>query len=222
MNHKKTIIFGNTRFAMLIKYYLESELNENVACLTVNRSFINNQYLNTKIVPFEDLTSFYPPEEYKILPVIGYNKMNEIRYRIHQDIKLKGYEISSFIHPSAFIAENVEKGEGNIFLEQTLVQPFVTIGDGNIFWSKVNISHHAKIGNFNFFAPSVSVSGDVSIQDKCFFGNNCTIKNSVSISSYTLIGAGSYVSEHTDEFSTIVPIKSQKLFNKKSIDIKLL
>ncbi|MEK5390059.1 acetyltransferase [Margalitia sp. FSL K6-0131] len=223
MKQKKIIIFGNTNFAKMVKYYIETDTDENFVGFTVDQKFIDKDDVNqTNIVPFEEIESIYPQDEYKILPVIGYNKMNEIRRKIHQSIKLKGYEIASFVHPSANIAKNVELGEGNIFLENTLIQPFVSIGNGNIFWSNINISHHSIIGNFNFFAPSSSTAGNVIIQDNCFLGNNCTVKNGVEIKSYTLIGAGAYVSTNTKEDSVIVPARSSTLNNVRSMDIDLL
>lgn len=223
MQQKKIIIFGNTNFSRMVKYYIETETNDNVVGFTVDRKFIAKDVVNQEnIVPFEEIETRYPQDEYKILPVIGYNQMNEIRKKIHQSIKLKGYEIASFVHPSANIAKNVELGEGNIFLENILVQPFVSIGNGNIFWSNANISHHSIIGNFNFFAPSASTSGKVVIQDNCFLGNNCTVKNGVAIKSFTLIGAGAFISTDTVEYSVIVPARSSVITNKRSIDIDLM
>lgn len=169
------------------------------------------------LVPFESLENVFPKEEYKILLGIGYSNMNNIRKNKFYEIKEIGYEIISYISSKAVIQSN-NIGNANIILENTIIQPFVDIGDANIFWSNCNICHHSYIGNFNFFAPSVSLSGNIKMGNNCFIGNNSTIKNKVSVNSYSLIGAGSYVSQDVSEYSVIVPYKSIKLENKRSIN----
>lgn len=222
MNNEKILIFGNTKFAEMIAYYITTETAIKIVGFTVDKSYINEPaIMDLEVIPFEAIDSLISKKEVKILPVIGYNKMNQIRRDIHGRVKDKGFEITSFVHPTAKIAQNCSMGEGNIFLENTLVQPFVTIGNGNVFWSKVNICHHTIIGDFNFFAPSSSLSGNVKVMNQCFLGNNSTVKNETTIASYSLIGVGAYVSSDTKEYSVVVPIASQTLADKSSLDIHI-
>jgi sugar O-acyltransferase (sialic acid O-acetyltransferase NeuD family) len=220
---KKIIIFGVTKFAEMLKFYIDTETTNKVAGFTVDREYIDSKYFNSNIPikAFDEIDDIFPKEEYKILPVVGYNCMNRIREKVFNKIKEKGYEIDSFIHPTAYVASNCVMGEGNIILENTTIQPFVTIGSGNVFWSNCNISHHTKIGDYNFFAPASALAGNVEVAHHCFVGNNCTIKNGVTVMPYTLIGAGSYISANTQEYSVIVPNKSIILNDKRSIDIDL-
>jgi acetyltransferase-like isoleucine patch superfamily enzyme len=111
-------------------------------------------------------------------------------------------------------------GEGNIVLENTTIQPFVTIGSGNYISSNCCIAHHSKIGNYNHIAPAF-LAGNVEITHHCFIGINCTIRNGVTIMPYTLVGAASYVEADTQEYSVIVPAKSVALIGKRSVDIDL-
>lgn len=222
MSNKELIIFGINKFAELIKYYIEESSNIKVAAFTVDREYITKKNLcGLNVIPFEDLDKIYSRETTLILPAIGYRNMNNIRKKVFSAIKEKGYKMTSYIHPTANIANNSVIGIGNIILENSLVQPFVNIGDGNIIWSNVNISHHSSVGNFNYFAPGVSLSGEIKIGDNCFLGNGCIAKNGIQISDYTLIGAAAYVSQDTLEYSVIVPYKSKVLSNKRSIDIRI-
>ncbi len=219
---KKLVIFGNTKFAAMIGYYIKTETEDEVLCHTVDRKYMGSSaVMPEELLPFEELASLYTPEEVRILPVIGYNRMNDIRKEVFGRIRSMGYELASFIHPTAHVASNSRLGEGNIILEGTLIQPFVTVGSGNVFWSNVNISHHTRIGDFNYFAPSASLSGNVLVDSNCFFGNNCTVKNDAVIAGYTLVGAGAYVAKDTKEYSVIVPVRSQLLENKTSRDMYL-
>jgi sugar O-acyltransferase (sialic acid O-acetyltransferase NeuD family) len=220
---KKTIIFGVTKFAEMLRFYIDTETINKVAGFTVDRQYIGGSCFNSNIpiVAFDEIEKFFPKDEYKILPVIGYNGMNQTREKVFNKIKKKGYEIDSFIHPTAYVATNCIMGEGNIILENTTIQPFVTIGSGNVFWSNCNISHHTKIGDYNFFAPVSALAGNVEVTHHCFLGSNCTIRNSVKVLPYTLVSAGAYVSGNTQEYSVIVPVKSIILKDKLSVDIDL-
>jgi sugar O-acyltransferase (sialic acid O-acetyltransferase NeuD family) len=222
MNEKKTIIFGITKYAEVIRYLCQEVDNQMVVCHTAEREYISDiRNFNMTIVPFEEIEKYYPSDKYKILPVVGYKNMNNGRKIVFDKILTKGYEIASFIHPSAYIAKNVKMGIGNIITENVTIAPFSNIGDGNIFNSNTNIAHHTQIDNFNFFAQSPSIAGSVHITHNCFFGCNCTIRNGVTVMPYTLVGAGAYVSANTQEYSVIVPAKSIVLNDKQSIDIDL-
>ena len=144
--------------------------------------------------------------------------MNTIREKIYKEIHKKGYEVESFIHPTALI-ESKKIGEGNIILEKSFVGPHAVIGNGNIIWNGVNISHDAIIGDFNCFSASTTIAGNVTIKNNCFFGINSCVKNELKISDKTLLGAGCFLNSNTNEEDVFVnekaavklPIKSTQM-----------
>lgn len=220
----KIIIFGFTQFSQLIKYYIEQDTSDIVVGFCVNRQYLDKATKESiswgeelPIFAFEDIEFKFPPDEYKVLISVGYKKMNSLRKHVFLVLKDKGYSIASYINSSA-IVKNVSLGEGNIILECTIIQPFVSIGVCNIFWSNCTICHHSKIGDFNFYAPSVSSAGNVTIGNNCFMGNNSSINNKIIIADYTFIGAGACVTKDTAQDSIIVPQRSKVLENIKSID----
>ena len=116
------------------------------------------------------------------------------------------------------VSKDIVLGEGNIILENTIIQPFVEIGAGNLFWHNVKIAHDDKIGSFNTFAQNTSVAGVVNIGNNCFFGNSSIILNRKNIADYTLVGAGAICKADTNPYDVIVPAKGVVLENRKSID----
>lgn len=218
---KKIILFGNSDFAKLMKWYIETDAKRVIDGVTVDKDYITNPYFEgIPIVPFQEIANYYNNKEYEILIAVGYNRMNTIRKNIFERCKSMGYSVASFIHSSAIISSNAIIGEGTIILEDTLIQPFVNIGCGNIIWHKVAIAHNAVIGNFNTITGMVSLCGYVKIGDNCFIGSNSTIRNNVTISDYTLVGAGSYIFKNTEKYSVYKPVKCQNL-NISSMDINI-
>lgn len=219
---KKIILYGNTDFARMLKYYIDTDTNREIAFFTVEKEYINEYEIDSlEVVPFENISvDLYSPDEYEILICIGYSHMNEVRKKIYAKCKSLGYAIASYIHSTTRIPYGTEIGEGNIILEDVTIQPFVKIGNSNLIWYKAAIAHDCALGDFNTICGMVSLSGCVKINNNCFIGNNATIKDHIEVKDYTMIGAATYISKDTEECSVHVPARSVVL-NKKSTEIKL-
>lgn len=216
---KDLIIFGNGNFPKLLKYYIDTDDSRSVACFTVNRQFMaeGDTHCGLPVIPFDELTSRFPPDEYDILVGVGYSKMNDNRRKTFAACKEAGYGIASYIHSTCSVHTD-DIGEGNIMLERCLVYPFSKIGDGNLMFDTVNISHDSVIGSFNFFAGGTDLCGYVTIGDNCYFGKGCVLDNEFVAADYTLVGAGAYARGKTEPYEVIVPQRSVRLDGKRSTD----
>lgn len=223
---KQVIIFGADQFAQLLTHFLRQENKYEIAAYTVEAAYINasTRYIEKMggqaLVPFEEVEKRYPPERYGMFICAGYHHMNDTRKRIFEEAKAKGYEILSYVHPTATVLAD-SLGEGTIVMERALIGAFVSMGKGNVFWPKCHVAHHTSIGDFNFFTISAAVAGNIQIGSNCVFGNNCTVKDGIRIGDYSLIGAGCYVSHDTEPYSVQVPARSVTLEGKSSFDMKL-
>jgi len=218
---EKIIIFGNHEFAKMMAEYVQKFTNNEVSYFTVNKKYIkDSKILGLPVIEFESIENKLDKSEYKFLITLGYNQMNSLRENIFSKVQEKGYEITSFVHPTALV--NTEQiGVGNIFLENVFIGPYSKIGNGNVFWNGVNISHNVTIGNYNYFSPSTTFAGNVKVSNNCFLGTNCTVRNGVSISNKTLIGAGCYLNKNTLNDEVYVPSRAVKL-DKNSSEIELI
>ena len=109
--------------------------------------FKKNKLFGLPIVPFEDLTELFAPNEYSIFVATVYTQLNRLRTRLYLQAKEWGFNIASYISSKAFIWPNVEVGEHCFIFEDNTVQPFVTLGVNNILWSGNHIGHHSIIKN---------------------------------------------------------------------------
>lgn len=215
----KRFIFGNNALAEVLFHQLKSEGVE-VEGFCLNERFITDTLENKdKFFSIEKLLENYG-KDFGVYLVIGYHGMNSYREEAYKWLKSKNIKILDYIHKTAIVDKNIALGEGNIVLENVVLQPFVKIGDCNIIWEGCNISHHTRIGNFNYLSPCVAIAGRVVIGNKCFFGIHSTCKNDIVIGDSVLIGAGSYVSSNIESFRVVVPSKSVFL-DKTSEEIDL-
>ena len=213
---KKYIFGSNARADVLYEYLKKDGIEISGFCL--NKEYISSTDKNTFSI--EEVLE-KDGSDIGIYLAIGYKNMNYTREKVFKWLKINNIKILSYIHKSATISQNTKLGEGNIILENVVLQPFVNIGDSNIIWEGCVISHHSKIGNFNYFSPAVALAGRVNVGNNCFFGINSTIKNDVVIHNRVLVGASAYISNNIDDSIVVVPPKSIVLSVKSgSIDLK--
>jgi sugar O-acyltransferase (sialic acid O-acetyltransferase NeuD family) len=220
---KKALIFGTNDFAELLYFHLRKDVNASteVCAFTISqRYYSSSEFCGLPVFPFEEICDNFPPSEYGIFVCVGYKDMNENRRKIFGTITEKGYDVLSFIHPTAQM-NALYIGKGTIIMPNVVIGEYCTVGNGNIFYHGSIIAHHSHIGNFNFFAINSCVSGHVTINDGCFFGANSTIRNSVTIANQTLVGANAYVDKDTKPQCVIVPSRSKILKGLSSFNINL-
>lgn len=218
---KQIIIVGTGSFAELMFQYLQENENIEVVAFSVNRQYIgenNSTMLGLPVIALEELNKRYDPRQCSVIIAVGYSKMNHVRNQLFTECKQMGFSVASYIHPTALIARGTKLGEGNIFLERSLVQPYVTIGDGNLFWYDVKIAHNGVIGDFNTFTGNTNICGFVNIDDYCFFGNSSIVSDHLSIAEHTLVGLGAIIKANTKPYDVILPARSVTLEGRKSIE----
>lgn len=97
------------------------------------------------------------------------------RYREVMD-KTKNY----FVHPSCFIDEDVQIGEGTKIWHFSHIQSGARIGRNCSLGQGVNISNNVKIGDGVKIQNHVSVYEGVELEDYVFCGPSCVFTNDVS------------------------------------------
>lgn len=215
---KDLIMFGTGDFSEVVSYIIEEKMGLSIHAYVINECYMKQKELRgKKVIPFEEVETMYPPEQYcMVLGFIG-KKMFEQRSDLFSEIKGKGYELPNIIDTTASVdTENI--GEGNIILQNVSIEHHCKIGMGNIIWQNVVMPHHNIVGDFNNLAPSVSLSGYSEIGSHCFVGNNSCVKNHVKIHSYAYIGAGSYASKDVADNKVLVPNRSYYLEGKTGFD----
>jgi sugar O-acyltransferase (sialic acid O-acetyltransferase NeuD family) len=214
----KIIIFGDKDLAELAYFYITKENLYEVECFTLNKNYITKDtFCGKPVVPFEDIENKYDPKQYKMFaPMTGAN-MSELRNKIYNEGKNKGYEFISYVSPKCTnYASKI--GENCFIFEDNTIQPFVEIGNNVILWSGNHIGHHSIIRDNVFFTSHVVLSGHCDVGENSWIGVNSTIRDQIKIGKYTLIAMGSLITKNTDEngFYMGNPAKKQ---DKNSLEV---
>ena len=219
-SEKKIVIFGPRDLGQVVHFYLTHDSPYEVVAFTAHKDKIKNkEVFSLPVIPFEDLEKLYPPSKYSMFIAIPYANLNQIRAKVFEEAKKKGYELISYINSKAIYWEDVKVGENCFILENNVIQPFVKIGDDVIIWSGNHIGHHCIIKDHCFIASHVVISGKVTIEPYCFLGVNSTIRDGIKIASKNIIGAGAVILKDTKE-NEVYTNDSTKLLKIKSEDLK--
>jgi len=186
---KGIIIYGSGEFAKLVAFYLSTDSHYKVEAFTVDKKYTNTTK-TPNIIPFEDIDSIFPPQNYDMLIAIGYKCMRN-REKMFNRARNKGYKLINFISSKALYYNDLVIGDNNIILPATHIEPNVVIGDNNIFWSDTLLCHGLQLGNHNYIAPKVVLGANSTIGDLCFFGTRSTMIDQLNIEDETFLVAGS-------------------------------
>lgn len=216
---KDLVIVGTGLFAEVAKSYLEEYTERRVAAFSCNAAYKEcDEIYGVPLIALEDLAKNYPPEKTDTFVAVGFAKMNKTRQKVYEDVKGRGYNCITFVHPDVKIWDSTTLGENVFIFEDNTVQPFTKIGSNTILWSGNHVGHHSQIGDHSFISSHVVISGSCKVGNNVFIGVNATLRDSISIADETLIGAGAIIMRNTKPKEVYSP-QATKPFPKNSEEI---
>lgn len=140
----------------------------------------------------------------------------EIRRRIQKSLPKE--RITTLIHPSAVVAENVRIGRGTVVMAGSVINPHTVIGEGCIVNTCASIDHDCIVGDYVHISVGSHVCGTVTVDAGTWIGAGATIINNVTICGDCMIGAGAVVVKDIKEKGTYVgvPARVQNKTNEDS------
>lgn len=201
----KVIIFGLEDFAELAHYYLTNDSEHDVVAFTVSKEYLPEEktFKGLPIVNFDNIETQFSTEEYVMFAPLSPAKMNQIREKIYNEAKRKGYKLISYISSKASIF-NTEVGDNCFILEDNTIQPFVKIGNNVVLWSGNHIGHHSVIKDHVTFTSHVVLSGHCIVESYSVLGVNATIKDGIKISEGTFVGMAAAITKDTETWQIYV------------------
>jgi sugar O-acyltransferase (sialic acid O-acetyltransferase NeuD family) len=215
------VIFGTGDIARLAHFYFSSDSPHRVVAFTVDAAYRTaDTFLDLPVVPFEQVSTHYPPASFGMFVALSYARMNQVRAGKYAEAKTLGYTLVNYVSSRCSCLTQHPIGDNCFILEDNTVQPFVRIGSNVTLWSGNHIGHDVTVGDHCFISSHVVVSGHVTIGTHCFLGVNATLRNGITIGDRSLIGAGALIMKSTPPGSVWVPERTAK-FAKSSDQVDL-
>jgi len=216
---EKVVLFGTGQIASVVYSYLTYDSPYEVAAFAVDRKEIKEDALfDLPVVPFEDVESIYPPDEYKMFIAVGYIRVNRLRAERYCQAKAMGYPLISYVHPKAIISPGAVIGDNCVIDPTSVILPYARVGNNVHIGTGAIIGHHSVIGDHCWVTAGTLILGSVTVEPYCLLGGNSTVRNSLTIAKECVIGAGALILENTHEGEVYMgkpaerlPISSDKL-----------
>lgn len=206
------VIFGLQDFASLAHFYLKHDSNHEVAAFSVTEEFLPEErtFEGLPVVPFERVEFIYPPSQYLFFVPMSHRRMNMLRKSIYEQVKVKGYQLISYVSSRATVFPGTKIGENCFILEDNTIQPFTPIGNNVVMWSGNHIGHHGEIKDHVFFTSHVVLSGHCVVEPYSFFGVNATIKDGLHIAEGTLVAMSASITKDTEPWGVYIGAPAHK------------
>lgn len=196
---KKLVIFGIGEQAEIAYYYFMNDSEYEVVAFTVDKDYINKDYLfNLPVIEFDKIEKYFSTQRFEMFVAIGYSNINKLREEKYLACRKKGYKLASYISSKASIFID-EIGDNCFILEDNTIQPFAKIGNNVVLWSGNHVGHHSVIKDNCFITSHVVISGGVEIGENTFIGINATLKDHIKIGKSNVIGAGALILSDTED-----------------------
>jgi len=206
----KVVLFGTGRGADVAFRFLKRDSDHEVCGFSTDlRHIERDTFHDLPVVAFESVEQRFPPDQYKFLILLGYQRMNGLRAEKYLTAKAKGYSFISYINSQFYRAEDLNIGENCFILDNQSISLDVKIGNNVVMWSSNHVGDLSTIGDHSWLASHVTVAAEVNVQPYCFLGIGATIGNRLMLGERTFVGANALVASNTEENSVHVSSTSE-------------
>jgi len=134
---------------------------------------------------------------------------NHTRYKLHQELIKKGFNLVNVIHPSAEISDYADIGIGNVIMANVVVNIDVKMGDAGIVNTAATIDHDCLIRDGVHISPGAHLAGQVEVGQHSWIGIGATVKQLIVIGADVTLGAGSVAIENIPDGKKAVGIPAR-------------
>lgn len=191
---KRLVIIGSGQMAELFCSSFTHSTDYEVAGFAVDASLIKERtLLGHPLVPFEEIASRFPPQEFHAFVAIGPVQNNRIRAARFLELKRQGYRFASYLSPRAEISPDATLGENVSIGHFCVISPFARVEDNVLVGSYGLIGHHCHVQRHAFLPAQVIMAGSVVIGERAFIGIGAVIRDNVNIGEGCVIAAGATI-----------------------------
>ncbi|MCI5134167.1 MAG: acetyltransferase [Candidatus Electrothrix sp. AW2] len=159
----------------------------------------------------DDAVFTYHPENILIANGVGSTGNQDLRTKVFNKFRQRGYRFVSLVHPSATVARSLQLGEGCQVMAGAVLQPGVCCEDNVLINTRAGIDHDCFIGAHTHVAVGATLCGQVTLGKQVFVGAGSTIIQGVKVGIKSVVGAGSLVLRSISHDEIVVGVPAQRI-----------
>jgi sugar O-acyltransferase (sialic acid O-acetyltransferase NeuD family) len=119
-------------------------------------------------------------------------------------LRRAGLLLPEVLHPRAFVAGDVQRGEACQILALAAVCTFARLGRGVIVNTRASVDHDCVIGDGAHIGPAAVLAGEVQVGDCAFVGAGAIVLPGRRIGADAVVGAGAVVTRDVAAGSVVL------------------
>lgn len=145
---------------------------------------------NLDVLGDDGALDWMPPPRIGLLLGVGQMAEGNLRARLYDSWRAKGYDFPALVHPAAWVAPGVVLSDGVQVMAGAVIQPGCEIGENSIINTRAGLDHDCRIGRNVHIAPGATLCGTVTVEDGAFIGAGATVIQGLRIGTSAVVGAG--------------------------------
>ena len=135
------------------------------------------------------------------------------KLKISADLKARGAEFITLIHPSVLIGPNCVLGEGCILCAGAVLTADVTLGSFVTINVHSSAGHDAVIGDGCTLSAHVDITGGVQLGRGVFLGSHASVLPKMKVGDFAKIGAGSVVVRNVPARGVVFGVPAKNVYS---------
>lgn len=119
----------------------------------------------------------------------------EKRRNLYYSLNIPEDRLAKIIHPSAFVADNVEIEPGVFIMANSYIGPGTILRKGTLVMANCVVGHNDEIGELCHLSAGCNVSSYVNIGHASDVGLGASVLEKVQIGNYSVVGANSLLTK---------------------------
>lgn len=130
---------------------------------------------------------------------------NKIRSELANQIREKGGNVPTLIHPTAVVSRFSKISQGVVAHVYSVIQADAVVGQDTVISYNASVSHTSTIGQSCYLACNSNIGAYIDIQDNVLVGQSAAVVSGklTYIGHNSVIGAGSIVIQDVEPFSVV-------------------
>ena len=210
MNNKKpVIVLGSGGHAGVVIEILKLERRKIIGLIDPSKP-TGEKHFGYKIIGVDSSILSYSSKEVALVNGIGSIPEETSRWKVAKEMRLKGFQFESMIHPNSILSPSISISEGVQIMAGCILQNDVSIGLDSIINTGSIIDHNCKIGTNCHIAPGCTLSGGVVVRDNSHLGTGTTVIQGITIGENVIVGAGSVIYKNVTTNTKFIQKKEER------------
>jgi sugar O-acyltransferase (sialic acid O-acetyltransferase NeuD family) len=116
---------------------------------------------------------------------------NRARWDRYTDLRSRGRDAPTLVHPSAVVDRTVQLGQGTVVMAGVCINADAVVGDAAVLNTGCSVDHDCRLGDAVHLAPGVRLAGAVDVGDGALLGVASAVVPGRSVGEWSVCGAGS-------------------------------